>query len=291
MHKEKPVKTPASLIQGAPGSGKTDILLTYVTEADLDLFIIVTEANGVESLIDSMRRRKADPSKVHWMHIQPSNMDIKALIASADQISRISNSDLQKIDNPGRLEKHKHRQYVTFLEACNNFVDDRTGKNFGPVTDWGPDRALCVDSLTGINKMVTKLQVGNRGTLTLPDYNVTQLAIGDILDTLCGLQCFFTMTAHIEWEKDEVTGRRSLTASTIGQKLAPKIPIEFSEVVKAYRTGKEFWWSTEEEEAALKARSLPMSARIRPGFGQIVKAHKERIALSKPMEMSEQTAA
>lgn len=273
------LKPNATLLQGMVGTGKTDVLVTWVTEAERELFIIATEATGIESILDSAKRRKADLSKIHWMLIKPSNMDLRAMVRSADQINSKSVADLQKIDSPGTLDKKSHRKYIDFLEACNKFIDARTGKEYGSVADWGPDYAFCVDGLTGLNKMVTKLQVGNRGTLTLPDYNVIQLTLQEVIDTLTGLNCFFTLTAHVEFEKNEITSKQQVSVSTVGQKLAPKVPIEFSEVIKCYKEGNAFWWSTQDSDWNLKSRALPLMEKIRPGFGQVYDAWTNRSKL------------
>lgn len=274
IQKPEDVVTPqATLIMGPTGSSKTDSLISYV-EAGIELFVASTEANGVETLIRSARRRGVDMSKVHWAHCRPTNMDVAAMIRSADQLNNKSVSDMQKIDNPGILEKKKYRTFIRLLENIQNFRCDRTGRTYGDVTEWGDDRAFVIDSLTGVNLMMTQLQVGNRGTLTLPDYNVCQLTLENLIVTLCSARCFFTLTAHIEMEKDQISGKIKVMASTVGQKLAPKVPIHFSEVIRARREGGKFFWSTEDAEAELKARSLPWSDKITPSFVQIVEAYR-----------------
>lgn len=267
------VTCPATFLLAPTGRGKTDSLLTFI-EAGVELFVASTESNGVETLLRSCRRRGLDINKLHWRQCQPTNMDMAAMISSADQLNRKSVSDMQKIDNPGVLQKAKYRTYITLLETVANFKCQRTGLEYGDVTQWGDDRAFVIDSLSGLNLMMTQLQIGNRGTLTLPDYNVCQITLENLIVTLCACNCFFVLTGHIEREKDEITGKVKIMASTIGQKLAPKLPIHFSEVVLAQRNGQEFTWSTTDQEGEWKARALPWSDKIRPDFGQIVKAYR-----------------
>lgn len=270
---EDVVKPQATLLMGPTGSGKTDSLLSYV-EAGIEVFVASTEATGIETLIRSARRRNLNPDLIHWRQCKPTNMDVESMITSADQLNRKSVGDMQKIDNPAILQKGKFRSFIALLETIQNFKCMRTGKSYGDVTEWGDDRAFCIDSLTGANLMMTQLQVGNRGTLTLPDYNVCQLTLENLIVTLCSLNCFFTLTAHLEMEKDEISGRVKVMASTVGKKLAPKVPIHFSEVIRTARIGTKFYWSTQDEEAELKARSLPWSDKIDPSFVQIVKAYR-----------------
>lgn len=270
---EDVVKPQATLIMAETGRGKTDCLLSYV-EAGIEVFVVSTEATGIQSLIKSARRRKLNMDLVHWRQINPTNMDVEAMIRSADQLNRKSVSDMQKIDSPGILEKSKYRTFLNLLNTVQNFKCQRTGKSYGDVTEWGDDRAFCIDSLTGVNLMMTQLQTGNRGTLTLPDYNVCQLTLENLIVTLCSMRCFFTLTAHLEREKDEITGRVNIMASTVGKKLAPKVPIHFSEVIRALRVDGKFFWSTEDSECDLKARSLPWSDKITPSFVQIVESYR-----------------
>jgi|GEM_PF-1943907 len=270
------VKPQATLVQGPTGSGKTRSLLTYA-KAGIETFVVVTEPTGVETLVDGMREMNIDPNLLHWNYCPPTNMSIADMINSADQVNRKSVSDMQKVDSPAILQKGKYRTFISFLEQIQNFQCDRTGKSYGDATEWGDNRAFCVDSLSGVNLMITQLQVGNRGTLTLPDYNVVQLSLEQLFVTLCSMRCFVTLNAHVELEQDLITGRSSVMASTVGKKLAPKIPIHFSEVVLARRDpdGK-FWWSTNDPEAKLKARQLPWSDKISQDYGQIVKTYQQR---------------
>jgi hypothetical protein len=52
------------------------------------------------------------------------------------------------------------------------------------------------------------------------------------------------MISHIEREIDEVLGGSKVMASTLGRKLAPKLPRYFSDVILAEKTGAKFSWST-----------------------------------------------
>jgi hypothetical protein len=74
--------------------------------------------------------------------------------------------------------------------------------------------------------------------------------------------------------------------STIGAKLAPKIPPFFSEVIKTQRVmdskgGAEFTWSTLATDMDLKNRALPINAKLPADFRQIVEAYKRRKTLAK----------
>ena len=92
---------------------------------------------------------------------------------------------------------------------------------------------------------------------------------------------FFVMTAHVEKELNEISGAQQVMTSTLGRKLAPKLPRFFSEVVYAKRTvsGTEakFTWSTVDVNADLKNRSLPISTSLEPNFRPVVEAYRKRV--------------
>ena len=91
------------------------------------------------------------------------------------------------------------------------------------------------------------------------------------------------LTAHIEKETNELTGVQQIMASTLGRKLAPKIPRFFSEVVLSRRTKDQgFFWSTTDNTADLKNRALAVSDSLKPDYRQIVEAYRARVKLAAP---------
>lgn len=89
------------------------------------------------------------------------------------------------------------------------------------------------------------------------------------------------MTAHVEKENDDISGIRRLMVSTIGAKLAPKVPSQFSEFIRATRqmdnNGKAtFVWSTLDNSMELKNRALPIGTVLPATFRPIYDAHQRR---------------
>jgi hypothetical protein len=89
----------------------------------------------------------------------------------------------------------------------------------------------------------------------------------------------------VEKEMDEISGTQRVMTSTLGRKLAPKIPRFFGEVVYAIRTvdgdGKpKFTWSTVDRTADLKNRVLPVGANLTPDFKAVVEGHENRKRLA-----------
>jgi hypothetical protein len=174
---------------------------------------------------------------------------------------------------------------MALLEALKDFPCERTGQKFGDVASWDPERALCVDSLSGLSLMSMALAIGYKPAAHQGEWGVAMNFLEQLLLKLTSdRKCFFVLTAHVEKEANEITGVAQIMASTLGRKLAPKIPRFFSEVVYAKRTltnGKaSFLWSTIDEKADLKNRALPVSAAIEPNFEPIVAAYRRRVEMA-----------
>lgn len=261
------------LIEGPTGTGKTTSLKT-LADAGLDLFCLFTES-GLESLAGAWTDHgKEIPPNVHWHVLKKSSANFGVMADSATKVNTLALEALAKMSDPDRS---KHNQFVDLLRALNDFEDHRTGKKFGPVDSWGTGRVLALDSLTGINPIALSLVVGSKPVKSQGDWGIAQDLIEKLIRKLCdGCRCHFVLTAHVEREVDQVFGGVKLTVSTLGKALAPKIPPMFSDVVLSYREGNKFMWSTDNAQADLKARNLPIRSGLDQNFGQIVEKWKSR---------------
>lgn len=254
------------MLIGRSGTGKTHSLRT-LAEAGVETFVLATEP-GIEVVLGD-----TDPKKVHWHYAPaaaPGGWD--SLIKQSEYVNKMTFEGLTKL--PG--DRNLYRQWFDMIGAMGNFVDDRTGAGFGDISKWGPDRAFVIDTLTGLTRAARQLAVGNRTALALPDYGTIQSLLEETITRLCmNLGCWFVLTSHLERETDEVTGAALLTASTLGRKLATKLPIFFDEVILAKRDGDKFIWSNMEEGVDVKRRLLPFSGRLAPSFAVIHERWKE----------------
>jgi len=190
-------------------------------------------------------------------------------------------------DQKSGIAKPKMDQWMNLLLSCKDFVDDRTGEHYGDVTEWGPDRALVIDSLSGLNKMAREYTVGLKPSLHQGEWGVAMsLEEGLIWQLTSNRRCFFVLTAHLDRNIDEITQQTKLMVKALGNKLAPDIPKNFSEVVLARRgTDKlPFTWSTADVTATVKNRALTVSNELSPTFVPIVRAHERRLAAMKAEE-------
>lgn len=277
------MQPPATLLLGAPGSGKTDASATYI-EAGIETFVIITEPGGVESLLDSVSRRKLDVGKLHWATALPAAAGWSAMEDMVKTIGAYGYEDITKIKSG--VGKNETRQpAMKLLRTLANFECERTGQSFGDTSKWDDSRALIFDSMSGLSLLAMALTIGYKPAAHQGEWGVAMNFIEQLLLKMTSdRNCFFTMTAHVEKELNEITGTNQIMTSTLGRKLAPKIPRFFSEVVYAKRfiaDGKaRFTWSTVDNSADLKNRSLPIGTDLVPSYVPIVEAYRRRKSLA-----------
>jgi len=256
---------PNVMLVGTSGSGKTHALRTLI-DAGKETFILFTEP-GME-VVDDIPCDKG----LHYHYVAPARPDLRALDSIFEKINTLSYEALTKLNDPNRRQFTQFRQV---LRLVANFKCERCGQEFGDVTEWGEERAFCIDSLTGLNVMAMQLATGLKPVKAMQEWQMAQNALENFLQLLCtGTKCAFVLTAHLEREVDEVTGAHVLMASTLGRKLAPRLPRFFSDVVMAVRKGDKFFWSTTALNVDLKARNLPWASELPPTFEQIFKGGK-----------------
>lgn len=255
------------LLLGASGSGKTYSILTLL-EAGLEVFGLFTE-NSMETLFKEKKNRPdLDWSKFHYTYVSPANPSFAALEDNAYKINTLAFDALSKLSG---LNKQDYGQFLNVVTACANFKDDITGEEFGPVDSWGPDRALVLDSLSGLNIMAMDLVVGGKPTKSMADWGVAMDNLHRIIQKLTlSTRCHFVLTAHLEPERDEVTGRITNMPSTLGKKLPPLLPRFFSDVIHVQKEGDRFFWSTTSANVATKNRWLPLKDDLPPSFVPLI---------------------
>lgn len=261
------------LIEGPTGSGKTTSIATAV-DYGYEVFVQMLEP-GMESLLGYwVDKGKAIPPNLHWNYIQPTVSDLDAMITAATSVNTLNHADLAKMQDHNR---GKYNKYIDLMRNLNGFVDERTGQNFGRVLDWGTDRVLAFDGLTGLSRAAMSMAVGGKPVKSQAEWGIAQDQVEKLLLYLTdSCRCHFILLSHIERETDVVLGGSKITVSTLGKALPPKIPPMFSDVALAVRDGDKFYWDTANTQADLKTRNLPIKANIAPDFGQIFKKWKAR---------------
>jgi hypothetical protein len=256
---------PNVLLCGDIGTGKSHAIRTLLN-AGLEVFVVKTEPSEV--LDDT------PPDRLHWCYIPAAQVGWATMIDHANKINQLSYKALANVDD---INKNKHTGFIKLLNACNNFVDDRTGVAYGDVMTWGYDRAFVIDSLSGISWMSKALMSGSKPAPDRGEWGVAMDNIERFInDLVTGTRCLFVLTAHIEREPNQLTGGDMIAVSTLGQKLGPKIPRFFSDVIHTKRSGDKFTWSTVTDMMPLKARNLPWAADQQPDFVPLIRTWRAR---------------
>lgn len=268
---------------GPPGTGKTTSLATLV-KAGLSVRILFTEPGGEESFIDAMIRMKLPFDNVHWAYVAPGSTDWSTLEDMAKRITLLGYKDLSDLKTG--IGKDKYRQFYELLATMANFKCARTGEELGPVDKFGEDCAFCLDSISGLNVMAKDLTVGAKPTMHQGEWGVAMNTEDRLIQKITSdVKCLTVCTAHVEKQRDEITGAMLITPSFLGNKLAPVIPRMFSDVILTVRENTNFFWSTAATGADLKARNLPISGKLLPEFQPIVTSClKRKEAIGKPTE-------
>ena len=263
-------------LMGPTGTGKTHAIGTLV-ETGLEVFYIGMEA-GLESLIGYFADRdKPIPDNLHWKTIEGPAIGFEALQDSTNKVNTLSFEALCKLTDP---HKTKYQQAVNLLKTLNSFDDERTGKNFGSVSTWGTDRALVLDGLTGTCQAYVSNAIGGKPTMSMNEYGIAQNGIFQLIFKLTNhCKCHFVLLAHVVKETDQLTGGSKLMMMSLGEKLTPKIPLWFSDVILTVREGAKFSWDTANALADLKTRNLPIQAGLPPDFKLIIDKWRKRNTL------------
>ena len=261
------------LLMGPAGTGKTHSIGTLV-DSGLEVFFLALEA-GMESLLGYYRDTgKEIPPNLHWHKLEAPKASFSELLDSATKINTLSLDSIAKMQDPNRS---KHNSFLSLLTALNNFPDDRTGQKFGAVNEWGTDRVLVIDGLTGIGHAAMSLVIGGKPVRSQSDWGIAQDQVEKLLRMLCdSCPCHFVLLSHVERETDAVLGGTKLMTATLGKALAPKIPSMFSDVILTVRQGAKWEWDTASAMADVKTRNLPIASGQVPSFLTIVSKWKAR---------------
>lgn len=265
-----------TLLLGPPGAGKTTALVTFI-EAGLELFVIGTEPGFEEVILDAIRDRGLDMSKLHYRYIAPASAPWSALKSMARQINIMGYDGLSGLKTG--IDKQSYTQFMDLLSCLSDFTD-QNGVNFGPVDEFPENVAFALDSLSGLNVMALDMMIGGKPTAHQGEWGVAMNAEEKlILKLTSDLKCFFVLTAHVEKEPDILTGVPLTMVGALGRKLAPKLPRTFSDVILSVKEGDKFTWSTAAVNVDLKSRSLPIKDNLPPDFGQIIEVWRKRNAM------------
>lgn len=275
---QRPLMGPKICLMGLGGTGKTYALGTLAEWAaanDHELVSLFTE-NGLESFLGYFRDHgKEPPACVYWHQQTTKPISLKNLIATADNVGKLSYEALAKSTDMQR--GGDNNAFWKILSSCADFKDDRTGKSLGPIDAFPRTRIFAMDSLTETANAAMKMQIGSRPMASPGDYGVAQNNLMNFL-RLCtqGMECPFVMTAHVDREVDAITQTTKIMIKAIGKALATEIPTLFSDIIYTTREADKFYWDTAAYGVDTKTRSLGYRSKIEPNFAAIFDVWKKR---------------
>lgn len=269
--KPSPLQGVNVLLEGPSGTGKTYALFTLVEwckKNNIEVFALFV-GNGLETLLGAWADRGLSiPDNLRWMVVKVRPLPFASLKEVATKVGQLTYESITKIVDHTRSQNNA---FEAILTACTSFTDDRTGKGYGSVDGWGPEKVFIIDELTELSNAAMKMVIGNKPTASQPDYGVAQNNLMNML-RLCtqGCPCHFVLTAHVSRERNEIDGSVKLMTKAIGTAISVEIPPLFSDVIYTYREGSSWYWDTANVNVDLKTRNLPVSSRLSPDFAQIL---------------------
>lgn len=279
MNNQTADKPPNIWLMGEFSTGKTQSIQSLI-DAGIEVFLIATEPGAYEILGNN------PPEKLHIAYIKSYGVDLTlgSPTNTLDQLKAtaklLQTHDMESIKKLPGQNRGQYNQFFELLSMVNNYVDQRTGQAYGDTGNFGPNQALVIDGLSGVNNMVRNLVGGSKPSLSWPEYDACQFTIEQFINTLAqALKCWFIVTSHVELEPDPMTGLKRTMPSTIGKALAPKITKFFSEVIVTKRVmdnGKSrYIWDNISTDATVKNRNIPQAPDHAPSFA-LIKSNWEK---------------
>jgi AAA domain len=256
------------LLEGAAGTGKTHSIGTGVDyNPDLHWHYFAFES-GTESLIGYWTDKgKPVPSNLHINTVRPASAGWTEMAEQVKYINTLSYDVLKKQTDPNRS---KYDQFEKFLRTFNDVREDNSDKKFGSVDSWDTNRVVVIDGLTGLGDAAMKAVIGGKADRDQKDWGLAQNLLENFLRKLTSdCRCHLVLLSHIDRETDLVSGGSKITVSTLGAKLAPKIPPMFSDVILCKRNVAQWFWDNADPAADLKFRNLPIGDKNPPNFKPI----------------------
>jgi len=269
------LRPPSVLVMGAPASGKTTALST-ILKSGVKLFSIVTEPGGVDSLVDAVTKAGLDLNLLHWHYVPPSTPGWKAIRYAGQLANTLSYKDLS--DLKMGVAREEQKALGVLFDLCEHMVDQRTGKDLGPIEVLGPSWAIALDSMSGLNDICLQNTVGFKPSPHQGEWGTAMSLENQIINKLCSdLTSYFICNCHLDRVTEEVSLSSKVVCAALGSKLGPKIPRFFGDFVYSQRKESGFTWSTLSNEADLKNRALPVGKDFPPDFTPIITAYNSRI--------------
>lgn len=250
-----------TILMGMPGSGKTTSIVT-AAKLGFEVFIAFTEP-GMGNLMKAMQLHKLtdeERKRIHFAYIKPGVESFTKLVAGAKAVNSAAKF--------GEMESGSRKDFSQLIQLMNlfeNFVDQH-GVSFGAVDQWGPNRILALDGMSGLSKMCMDLVVGAKPVKTLQDWGVAIDQLDKFQTQCANITCPFILLSHLSREQEEVTGKIIVSLKALGNKLPTSMPFLYNDFILATAPEARFNWATIDKNCQLKATYLPHSDKLEADF-------------------------
>jgi len=260
-------------LMGGSGTGKTHSIGTLV-DLGYEVFYLALE-NGLESLVGYYRDKDQEiPENLHWHRVAGKKASFEAMLSMANKLLTMDQKTLASVSDTHRRE---YDQWIKIYRALNNFIDDRTGREYGAVDSWDTGKVLVIDGLTGLSKAAMSMVIGGKSMKTQADWGLAQQQIVTVISKLTeDCRCHFVLICHPDREVEEVFGGVKLLMSSLGKALYSVLPPMFSDIILCERDGTNWYWNTLSSQADLKTRNLELISKGKPDFKRIFDTWNKR---------------
>lgn len=206
---------------------------------------------------------------IHYKRIQshPEGLDQLEEIAK-----KLNTLPWASVNVASTVAPKRFTGFMEVIQTLKNFVCDRCGASFGSVLTWQADRAIVLDSVSGLNDIVMGSVAGNSITKSQPQYGTAQTQEMSIIHTLLQCKPHFICIGHLTRAADD-TGNITVSTDLIGVKLGPGFPKIFGEVYMSYKDGIGFFWDANNGKVSTKSRIFSVQEnlnKIKQDFGPII---------------------
>lgn len=166
------------------------------------------------------------PGPIHYCDFDGKVNSAAAFLAGSDKLNEISYENYAPVDDKGsagmrfNADLGKMRRDGTLpgtlvLDSLTTFSDEM------------------MRYLMRLNPGIKRMDTKGAATPAMQDYQVARLFFKQVLGELLNLSCNLIVTAHIQVDKDEMTGEILRTPMLAG-KLSRELPILFPEVHRSF---------------------------------------------------------
>lgn len=170
-------------------------------------------------------------------------------------------------NNPSQLDQVNYTDYASIGKfGDKELAAHKFNQDMGQLAkDLGEVRTFVLDSLTTFSdasmEYLLKSNPGVKRFVTqgaqipvLQDYQMARIWFKQMLTALLSLKCHVIVTAHIQVDKDELTGQ-IIRSPMMAGKLSRELPIYFEEVWRAYRDERGEYWAQTQSDRSFVCRS------------------------------------